>query len=135
MIKRNEIRTSDGILLAYKIDKNFQQGLTPYSNEKDFLQVLSWNYSAGTHLPPHSHLSSPRKIAHTQELIIILSGRLRAQIFDKKRLPVNNIILEAGETMVFLRGGHGYEILEDDTRVLEIKNGPYPGADKDRERY
>ena len=24
-----------------------------------------------------------------------------------------------------LSGGHGYEVLEDDTKVLEIKNGPY----------
>ena len=36
--------------------------------------------------------------------------------------------------MICLEGGHGYEILEDNTRVLEIKNGPYPGPEKDRRR-
>jgi hypothetical protein len=33
-----------------------------------------------------------------------------------------------------LRGGHGYEILEDGTQVLEVKNGPYLGPDVDRRR-
>jgi len=38
------------------------------------------------------------------------------------------------ETLILLKGGHGYEILEDGTRVLEVKNGPYPGAEVDRRR-
>ena len=35
---------------------------------------------------------------------------------------------------MLLRGGHGYEILEDGTQVLEVKNGPYLGPDVDRRR-
>jgi hypothetical protein len=42
--------------------------------------------------------------------------------------------LERGDTIILLNGGHGYEILSDNTKVLEVKNGPYVGADKDRER-
>jgi hypothetical protein len=36
--------------------------------------------------------------------------------------------------MVLLAGGHGYEILEDNTKILEVKNGPYLGASEDRKR-
>lgn len=88
-----------------------------------------------TALKPHVHLMAPRKISHTQEVIVLLSGRLRADIFDLEHRPVEQVLLEAGECMVLLRGGHGYKILEDGTRVLEIKNGPYPGAEEDRERF
>jgi hypothetical protein len=47
---------------------------------------------------------------------------------------VETLILEAGDVLVLLSSGHGYRILEDGTRVIEIKNGPYPGADVDRRR-
>ena len=33
-----------------------------------------------------------------------------------------------------LRGAHGYDILENGTQVLEVKNGPYVGAELDRKR-
>ena len=67
-------------------------------------------------------------------LSIILSGLLRANVFDRVRRLAGQVDARAGECIVLLAGGHGYEILEDGTRVLEIKNGPYLGADADRVR-
>jgi len=40
----------------------------------------------------------------------------------------------AGDVVILLRGGHGYDIIEDGTQVLEVKNGPYLGAEADRRR-
>jgi hypothetical protein len=37
--------------------------------------------------------------------------------------------------MVMLKGGHGYDILENNTQVLEVKNGPFTSVEKDRERF
>jgi hypothetical protein len=34
--------------------------------------------------------------------------------------------------VIFLDGGHGFEVLED-TKLIEVKQGPYPGKDKDKE--
>jgi hypothetical protein len=31
-----------------------------------------------------------------------------------------------------MNGGHDYTILEDDTRILEIKNGPFLGREIDK---
>ena len=42
--------------------------------------------------------------------------------------------VNVGDVIILLRGGHGYDILDDDTEVLEIKNGPYVGSDLDRRR-
>jgi hypothetical protein len=45
------------------------------------------------------------------------------------------MIVDEGDILILLQGGHGYEILEDGTQVLEVKNGPYIGADLDRRRF
>ena len=39
-----------------------------------------------------------------------------------------------GDILILLTGGHGYEILTEGTQVLEVKNGPYVGAEADRRR-
>ena len=135
MINKTEIRDSNGALLAYKIGSDLPPGLCPYSNDSDFVQVLSWNYDSGKHLQEHIHMLAPRSVTHTQEVIVVLTGSLRANVFDRERHPVGQVVLRVGECMVFLQGGHGYDILEDGTHVLEIKNGPYPGAEPDRERF
>ena len=135
MGSRIEFRDKNGALLAYKIENDLSEGLCPYSDDKDFIQVLSWNYRAGTILQSHTHLPVSRNVTHTQEAIVVLSGRLKADVFDAERHLVAKVLVEAGECMVFLQGGHGYEILKDGTRAFEIKNGPYPGAETDRKRF
>ncbi len=135
MNNRIEVRDKRGTLIAYKIGNDLQEGLCPYSDDSDFVQVLSWNYQGGKKLNPHTHLQVPRGGTHTQEAIVVLSGQLRADVFDGERHLIGQILVGAGECMVFLQGGHGFEILDDGTRVVEIKNGPYPGAEKDRERF
>lgn len=120
--------------MAYKIPRDRPQGLTPYSDDCDYVQVLSWEYAAGKQLQSHRHLRAPRTTTHTQEAIVVLSGRVQATIFDRNRSVAGQCEVGSKEALVLLSGGHGYEILEDNTRILEIKNGPYPGADVDRER-
>ncbi|HME43785.1 MAG TPA: hypothetical protein VKF36_11910 [Syntrophorhabdales bacterium] len=130
-----EVRDASGALLAYKIGTNLPDGLKPYSKEADFIQVLSWGYQSGKKLQSHIHLPSPRVASHTQEAIVVLSGRVKADVFDRNRDILAQLILQAGDCMVFLDGGHGYEILNDNTHVLEIKNGPYPGLEADKEKF
>jgi len=48
---------------------------------------------------------------------------------------VEELTVKQGDTLILLNSGHGYEILEDGTQVLEIKNGPYLGAERDRRRF
>ena len=60
-------------------------------------------------------------------------GRIRADIYNTKSEKLKSIQVNEGDIIVLLRGAHGYEVLEDDTQVLN-KNGPYVGADLDRRR-
>ncbi len=106
-----------------------------FSSDEEYQQVGTWNYSSGKTLLPHAHNEVERVIFWTQEVLYIRSGRIKASIYDANERKVAEIEVCAGDILVLLCGGHGYEILEDKTQVLEVKNGPYMGADVDRRRF
>ena len=109
-------------------------GLQFFSPEGDYQQVGTWGYEHGKTLLAHSHNEVSRKVLWTQEVLYIRAGRVRAEIYDTSDQKVADLEAGAGDILVLLRGGHGYHILQDGTQVLEIKNGPYVGADADRRR-
>ena len=122
-------------LLAILLRGNdWGEGLNFLSSENDYQQVGIWRYNKGRRLKAHIHLIKPREILVTQEVIFVKNGRLKVDIYTNKEKFFETIELNTGDTIILLRGGHGYEILEDDTQVLEIKNGPYVGAEEDRKR-
>lgn len=113
---------------------DWEDGLSFVSSETDYQQVGIWGYGKGKKLAPHIHLPAQRQALYTQEVVFVRDGRLRADIYTKNKKLLTSVELRRGDTIIMLHGGHGYEILEDNTRVLEVKNGPYIGADMDRER-
>ena len=129
------IEDESGQLLAYKVSADTPEGLEAYSEDGDYVQVLSWNYAAGRLLQNHIHREVPRTATLTQEAVVVISGRVRTDIFDERRQLAAQVVVEPGECMVLLRGGHGYEILEDRTRIYEIKNGPFLGVEADKEKF
>lgn len=115
-------------------DSDWGEGLNFISSDADYQQVGTWGYNRGKKLAPHIHLKAPRVVLHTQEVIFVRSGRVRADIYTPAKKWLKSVELGGGDALILLNGGHGYEILEDNTRVLEVKNGPYVGAERDRER-
>jgi len=133
-MKLEKIVDNDRVLAVIIRDADWEKGLNFISSEEDSQQVGTWGYDRGQRLAPHIHLNEPRMVTRTQEVIFVKSGLLRMDIYSEKREFLTSVELAKGDVAVLLQGGHGYEILEDGTKVLEIKNGPYVGADKDRER-
>jgi len=130
-----DIITKDDIKLAVKFSiAEITEGLNFFSDENDFLQIGSWRYAKGKELAAHNHNIVERKINRTQEFVFVARGSLKAFIYDEKDQLVDKIEVNAQEGLILYAGGHGYEILADDTVVIETKNGPYPGADVDRRR-
>lgn len=131
-----EIKEGD-IVLARHIPAEavWQDGLNFFSQDDDFIQVGVWGYDSGKQLMAHIHNEVERKVLWTQEVLFVRSGRIRANVFDSTEKKVAELEVGLGDVIILLRGGHGYEILEDGTKVLEIKNGPYVGADRDRRRF
>ncbi len=126
----------DGIVYARHIpaETAWQEGLNFFSADEDFIQVGSWQYEAGKELLAHAHNPVDRSFTHTQEVLYVRRGSLKAIIYNNDDQQIREIKAGEGDILVLLNGGHGYEILEPGTQVLEIKNGPYLGADVDRRR-
>ena len=130
------IITHNGTRLAvhYTMD-DIKKGLGFFSEDSEFIQVGTWRYDAGTQLQNHSHFIVERDVNRTQESIVVLQGSLTARVYDEDDNFIEEVKVSAHEGMIMLTGGHGYEILDDDTIVIESKNGPYPGAEVDRRRF
>jgi hypothetical protein len=112
----------------------FMEGLHFFSNERDFQQVAIWEYNKGKELAPHIHLTKPiiPTFMLTQEVVYVIEGRLMVTIYDEGEHPVYSVTLIKGDTLINLAGGHGYTVMDDGTKVLEVKNGPYFGRALDR---
>jgi len=115
-------------------DAAWSGGLSFFSEDEEFIQVGTWGYDEGKKLLAHTHNEVSREVLWTQEVLFIKTGRIRARIYNLNEEHTDSFEAGAGDVLIMLRGGHGYDILEDGTQVLEIKNGPYVGAERDRRR-
>ena len=133
-MKTEKIMNEDSILAIIIRNTDWEEGLNFVSSDEDYQQVGIWGYNKGKKLAPHIHLFKPREVLHTQEVVFVKDGRIRADIYTENEDFLKSVELGKGDAIILLNGGHGYEILEDHTKVLEVKNGPYIGADEDRKR-
>jgi hypothetical protein len=129
-----KIQTDDQVYAIRLTPDDFKEGLSFFTNDEDFLQVGSWNYPKGKKLAAHNHNTASRVVDRTQEVVMVISGRMLASVYNEEDILVEEVEVCNGEILVLLAGGHGYEIMEQGTRVLEIKNGPYLGPEIDRRR-
>ena len=108
-----------------------ENGLRFPTHDNDGLQVGFFERDKGYEVPPHRHL--PRKIdlEHIAEFIAIEKGRVAITVYDEEWNVVGEQEVKTGECIIFLRGGHALQMLEP-TRIMEVKQGPYPGKSNDK---
>ena len=131
-----ETITHDGqiISIIYR-DKDWVKGLNFITPDELFVQVGSWWYDKGRKLDSHIHKEFDRTATRTQETIYVKQGSVKVLLFTEKEKFFQDYILYQGDLAVFGYGGHGYEILEDDTQIIESKNGPFISVDKDKKKF
>lgn len=66
------------------------------------------------------------KVDTTQEFLYIEKGKVKVKFFSEKWKKIKDFMLKAGDFVLFVGAGHGLEVIED-CRIIEIKQGPYPG--------
>lgn len=110
---------SDGFEVFTPTDRVLQLGIN--TREKGF--------SAPAHLHPPSDCDK-KEDAIRGEIVVVQSGKIRLTLLNLEGAIVESLTLEAGAAAVFYEG-HSVEFLEESS-VLEIKQGPYPGPDKDK---
>lgn len=129
-----EITKDNKIFARYIPADSWKDGLSFFSKDDEFIQAGTWKYNKGKELLAHIHNEVGRKINRTQEVIYVVKGKIEASIYDLEGTLVEQVVVNAGDFLILLNSGHGYKILEDNTQVLEIKNGPYLGPEIDRKR-
>lgn len=121
----------DGILCAIIIDAlDDEPGIKFFTDPSLSQQLASMSYRAGKIILAHTHNPTERLVHMTQEALFIRRGRLRVDFYDVGQVWRLSRVLSAGDVILLVAGGHGFEVLED-LNMIEVKQGPYAG-DQDK---
>jgi mannose-6-phosphate isomerase-like protein (cupin superfamily) len=123
-----------GEMLALIVrDEYSKPGISFFTPNELSQQLAYMQHPAGKLIEPHLHNPVPRNVSYTQETLFIKRGRLRVDFFDDQQNYLESRELKAGDVVLLVRGGHGFEVLED-LEMIEVKQGPYAG-DGDKTRF
>ncbi len=123
-----------GKLLHIVLRKEDEQSeRTNVVEDKEFLQLAAMRLPAGKTFRQNKHIYCDKSTTIAQESWVVISGKVKAILYDINDSVISEEVLDAGDCSITLYGGHTYEILEDDTLVYEYKSGPYLGIEKDKE--
>ena len=105
-------------------------GVHFFTPDDNSLQVGQQMRPKGTVIAPHAHCEvKTGRTGFLQEVLHIQQGRLKTIFYTNEGQRLTERVLEAGDTILQVQGGHGFEVLED-TQMLEVKMGPYDPASK-----
>jgi hypothetical protein len=130
MIERIEFEgTEFAIILRSGMPERGIRFFTP----PEFSQQLGcMRHPAGHLIEPHVHNPVRRAVHFTQEALFLRRGRLRVDFYSEAGAYLESRELSQGDVILLIRGGHGFEVLEE-VDMVEVKQGPYVGdADKTR---
>jgi hypothetical protein len=113
---------------------NFGKGLKFYGDITDFIQVGAFRYDSNKELRNHRHIFRPKLANKTQEIMIVFTGSCAVRTYTDKGELYDEKTLEAGDFYISYWGGCGFTILQDDTIMMEIKNGPHDVNNDDEDR-
>jgi hypothetical protein len=128
-----EVISNEKSLLAIILRRDFKKPGVHFFTPGEFSQQLGYmNYPAGKTIEPHVHNPVSQQVIFTREVLLIRTGKLRVDFYNDAREYLESRVLEAGDTILLIAGGHGFEVLEA-VEMIEVKQGPYVGdADKTR---
>ncbi len=110
-----------------------KKGIT-FVTPDDYSQQLAYmHHEKGHIIYPHVHNEVKREILYTKEVLIIREGKLRCDFYSDEKEYEKSIIIETGDVLLLVSGGHGFKCLEE-TKMYEIKQGPYAG-ENDKTRF
>jgi hypothetical protein len=131
-MKSEEIKSDDGKIIAIIVKTDFGKNGAHFVSKEHFpLQLGISCYKKGDKITSHLHIDKKLEINKIQEVVHFEKGRAIVNLYDLNGVNFKSIELSMGDTIFFVDGGHGFSILED-TKLIEVKQGPYFGKDKDK---
>lgn len=133
MEKFNLIKKKDK-LLAMVIRNNYSCDGVDFITPNEYSQQVAYmHHPTGKVISAHIHNLVHRNVVMTQEVLFIKKGKLRVDFYDDYEDYLESIILESGDVILLVSGGHGFTVLEE-VEMIEVKQGPYSG-DADKKRF
>lgn len=121
-------------LLAIIIKSNYSKhGVTFFTENYHSQQLAFMKHPSGRKIDAHYHNPVHREVVYTQEVLFIKKGKLRVDFYNTEQVYIESHILEGGDVILLVGGGHGFEVWED-IEMIEVKQGPYAG-DNDKTRF
>lgn len=116
-----------GRLLALIVSNQYDKpGISFFTSNELSQQLAYMHHPAGKIIAPHVHNPVTREVQYTQETLLLKRGKLRVDFFDDQQNYLESRILLAGDAILLVQGGHGFEVLEE-IEMFEVKQGPYAG--------
>jgi mannose-6-phosphate isomerase-like protein (cupin superfamily) len=123
-----------GRVLAVIVSGRYREPGIHFFTPSEFSQQLAYMaHPAGKLIEPHVHNPVPREVQYTQEVLFIRRGILRVDFYDHDRAYLESRRLKAGDVILLIEGGHGFEVIED-VEMFEVKQGPYAG-EREKTRF
>jgi len=120
--------------LARIVRSNFSHTGINFFTPNDYSQQLAYmSHPAGKEIQPHIHKRVQREVHFTQETLFIRKGKLQVDFYSDAQDFLESRILEAGDVILLIKGGHGFKVLED-LEMFEVKQGPFAG-DEDKIKF
>tara|TARA_X000001036_G_C20589770_1_gene770265 strand:- start:276 stop:668 length:393 start_codon:yes stop_codon:yes gene_type:complete len=124
----------NGELFAIVLRNTFdKKGVTFFTKDNLSQQLAYMNHPKGKSIQPHIHKPIERKVTYTQEVLVIKDGILKVDFYSEEKKFIESTILKKGDTILLIKGGHGFSVIED-VKMIEVKQGPYAG-DEDKIRF
>lgn len=128
-----EVLDKSGVCLAIIISKDYGvYGTNFATSSENALQVGVIKRETGDVIKGHHH--NPCSLNHEgprQEFLHIIEGRVLVSILDDEGHEMQKRTFVAGDSLLQIRGGHRFEF-ELPTKMIEVKQGPYFGKEKDK---
>jgi mannose-6-phosphate isomerase-like protein (cupin superfamily) len=126
--------THQNQLLALILSHQFNQPGIHFFTPNELSQQLAYmRHSTGKVIQPHVHNPVIRQVSYTQEVLFIKSGKLRVDFYNDQQKYLESRVLEAGDVILLVTGGHGFKVLKE-IEMIEVKQGPYVG-EQDKTRF
>lgn len=121
-------------LIAIIIPNNFSKEGIEFFTPNEFSQQLAYMKRPKEYtIAPHTHRQVQREVFNTLETLFIKKGKVQVDFYTNDKEFIDNVILETGDVILLVSGGHGFKMLEE-TEIIEVKQGPYIG-DQDKIRF
>ena len=122
-----------GVEFAIILRSTFREPGIHFFTPDDYSQQLGhMRHPKGHVIAAHVHNPVSRAVDYTEEALFLRRGRLRVDFYSEEGDYLESRELGPGDVILLIRGGHGFEVLED-VEMVEVKQGPYVG-DTDKTR-